>query len=706
MQRYQALPPTPPSSLSRNAVAAPADMQQMHHFVLENHFAQTKNLASLERKLEKNGEDLGGVVETVGRDMRVLQSQIETLKQQVEAHRLQQVDPEGSFTSGLRAQQDVTPTDEFLRNFSKEKIAEAYLDEAEDYEKTAAKLREQADSLIAGVSSRKPVKPKLLDAPNGISEHDHTDFACCGSGFASIAEMLDHVDKAHGFHPQDVKENEAKIDVQATMNGAHDGSETPTHVPPRRVKKENEQQNHAVDIKAPVEDGKATARPEQTENQPQSLTNGDITPTGQLCETLKKSIPTDLKETATTITKWQPLAVRQMPTREPINTSFNISTFSASFLTSLFGGSEWSPGFIFTPTNKMLPSKSYWLLDAEHEPFLPSEPGQHGAKLTAFFNETLCDVGAGPDEENYLKVPVFVKAKGEEEYVYFGNYSQSRFSDKLDYDTLMSHVPASVREYWASTLSSPDRPAWVTKALMHHFWPPPSYTGPVPTDSRENTEATEATEAGSTTFTLEKRVQRALQQYAEELKNWSCEAEMKVSHLSAENLMAAFGNADADAEPGLRLWWEYLGCVGYEQDFYDLLVTLKHDERLQVQSSAKTKLAPEKEAKMPGTTRTNVSGKIVKPPGSIETVQPVPAPAPALSKQPATTGTKLHTRGTKPWEKTETKPTTNNDTKPIPNGDMDVAKQLQRDYKKNYAAPAKRGGGNGAFVPPHERRGR
>ena len=30
-----------------------------------------------------------------------------------------------------------------------------------------------------------------------------------------------------------------------------------------------------------------------------------------------------------------------------------------------------------------------------------------------------------------------------------------------------------------------------------------------------------------------------------------------------------------DELPALRLWWEYLECVGWRKDFYDLLVTLQ-----------------------------------------------------------------------------------------------------------------------------------
>jgi hypothetical protein len=36
--------------------------------------------------------------------------------------------------------------------------------------------------------------------------------------------------------------------------------------------------------------------------------------------------------------------------------------------------------------------------------------------------------------------------------------------------------------------------------------------------------------------------------------------------------------ADAADPPALRLWWEYLECVDWRKDFYDMLVTLQSRE--------------------------------------------------------------------------------------------------------------------------------
>ena len=37
-------------------------------------------------------------------------------------------------------------------------------------------------------------------------------------------------------------------------------------------------------------------------------------------------------------------------------------------------------------------------------------------------------------------------------------------------------------------------------------------------------------------------------------------------------LKKAFEQADADEQPGLRLWWEYLECVNWDEKFYDMMV--------------------------------------------------------------------------------------------------------------------------------------
>ncbi|KAK1069517.1 hypothetical protein LTR74_004842 [Friedmanniomyces endolithicus] len=280
---------------------------------------------------------------------------------------------------------------------------------------------------------------------------------------------------------------------------------------------------------------------------------------------------------------WRPLAVRQMSPPLALEIPLtNRATFTWEFLAKELGGSQWSPSFYFISANSKIQSQTYWLLEREWEPFLPSGPGLHGAKLSPVFNDSEFKPGQGPDVQNFMNVPMFVMEAGSDEYTYYGQYNQPRYSDKLDYDRVMETAPEKVRQRWANSLADPGRPAWVTKTLMEHFWPRPNYDGPLPTDSAVAT-PTAGVEFDSNidAAPLEKEVLHGLTAHAEELKKWEKDAKVRVNFLTAGDIMQAYSKADADVEPGMRLWWEYLECVGYKQDFYDILVKAQDTARAQ-----------------------------------------------------------------------------------------------------------------------------
>lgn len=266
-----------------------------------------------------------------------------------------------------------------------------------------------------------------------------------------------------------------------------------------------------------------------------------------------------------------------------------MQTFSWDFLQSFLAGKWWSPGFYYHPVSDgkcFLPSRTYYLLDASNDPYVPCEPGAHGAKLTAFFNpENPSDVDGDEAADAFLNVPVFVtesewakrhgvatrtSAAGEPtttvpnsensdnisstRYVYMGMYSQLRFSDKLDYDRLIEHVPHAIKMYWAEQLSDITRPAWVTDALMKQFVPKPEYEGPLPGTGAEDDV-----------------VRKEVGRHVRDLKEWEHEARDAVKKLTREKVLEAFGAEDAADPPGLRLWWEYLECVGWDAEFYEVL---------------------------------------------------------------------------------------------------------------------------------------
>ncbi|PPJ49664.1 hypothetical protein CBER1_02201 [Cercospora berteroae] len=280
---------------------------------------------------------------------------------------------------------------------------------------------------------------------------------------------------------------------------------------------------------------------------------------------------------------WRPMAIRKLPTKSVSDkAALHNEVFSWDFLRDLLGGKEWSPGFYFNSSKDcILPTKGYWLVDLTHEPFMPRNPGEHGAKLTAFFNETLAGDYGAPDEMNYKDTPVFVSSDGGKMYRYVGKYSQNRYSDKVGYDTMMEHIPQSVLKFHAEQLAQVGRPKWITTCLKNHFWPKPIYEGPVPTESEDA--AAEISKSG-----IDRKVTKALEAYANELEEWEKSSSVKVNLLEASTILKAFNTEDVLSEPGLRLWWEYLECVGYEDAFYDMLVKLSQ--------ATSTGSAPTKEA--------------------------------------------------------------------------------------------------------------
>lgn len=230
-------------------------------------------------------------------------------------------------------------------------------------------------------------------------------------------------------------------------------------------------------------------------------------------------------------------------------------TFSLEFIRKHLGGSNWSPGFYYISPSAgdcTLRSRSYYVLDFTVDPFLPSAPGMHGAKLIPIVRDSIED--DDPEETATKDVPLFTKcssfavlaSKPKEEYIYFGNYSQLRFSDRLDYDRMVNVVSNEVKMYWAEQLADPTRPTWVTEALKDHFERKPEFKG-------------KATESD-------------VEEYAKELQEWEVDASAKMNDLTKEDVLKAFDSADCADPPGLRLWWEYLQCVGYDEPFYKTLI--------------------------------------------------------------------------------------------------------------------------------------
>lgn len=224
--------------------------------------------------------------------------------------------------------------------------------------------------------------------------------------------------------------------------------------------------------------------------------------------------------------------------------------------------------------------RTFWLLEGQFEPFAPTTPGQHGAKLTAFYNQSPTEKGLELEEKDYNDVPLFIclsqgKGRG---YRYLGTYSQTRYSDKLSHSELFQHVPEHVLKYWAFLLADPDRPAWVTEELIAHFWPAPIYVGPIPTDAAVATPGNAASDPRDPEMVIERRVVRSLETFAFQLREWKKESRLKAQFLTEDALMEMWSKSDVDEEKGLRPWLEYLECVGFDDEFYEELVARKQSK--------------------------------------------------------------------------------------------------------------------------------
>lgn len=285
---------------------------------------------------------------------------------------------------------------------------------------------------------------------------------------------------------------------------------------------------------------------------------------------------------------WVPLAVRQMPPRlQPDLTTHGV-TFSCEFIHNELHGIEWSPGLYYIPPNDRREGRdltAYWVLDAALDPYLPQEPGEHGAKLTPFFNSTLSEPGMAPTEQDYMNTPVFISKDCKFEYRYFGHYSQTRFSDTLDYERMVDGtVPPFVLEMWAKYLTQPGHQPWVKEELRQHIWPKPTYNGPLPLNSPSASLCSDGSPSPAAENALkanDRRVNRAIKRYSERLQEWEIDTKLRLSLLTEADIHRLFRTADSDEQAGLRLWFEYLQCTSYKNSFYDHLVELKYNERLQ-----------------------------------------------------------------------------------------------------------------------------
>lgn len=260
--------------------------------------------------------------------------------------------------------------------------------------------------------------------------------------------------------------------------------------------------------------------------------------------------------------EYEPAAVRSFPTlkdmplaQQPFSKDKELTSFPKDFILNLLGGSEYSPGLYYpainAPTSQigaLVNHKSYYLIDAFEDPFVPKKAGDHGAKLTVVMR-------ALKTEKMVYDAPLFVHTGEKDEasqnmYQYLGHYSQTRWSDRLDYDRIQEVVPESVKKYWAYMLANKDKPQWMKEELMKALIPKPEFEGDI-SDSSDGTASSfephsegDAEDGDSKKATKSKasltRAKMDMQTYLEDLQAWKEEAETTMKSLTEEGVMEAF----------------------------------------------------------------------------------------------------------------------------------------------------------------------
>ncbi|CAD0108514.1 unnamed protein product [Aureobasidium uvarum] len=254
---------------------------------------------------------------------------------------------------------------------------------------------------------------------------------------------------------------------------------------------------------------------------------------------------------------WQPTYLKELPLLptdklEAIPSSQEMHGFDRTFITTHLGGTKWFPSFYTIPESELslLPGRGYFLLENITEPLAPSTPGSHGGLLTPVLRLPEADDSTGPKPESMQSAPLFLK-RGDK-YIYYGMYSYLR-SDRWDIERC-SIIPTYLKQHWATQLTSPHRPKWVTDLLQHHLLPQPTYSRPTSSSSED-------------------AVLDAITAHHQALDTWHRDTHLKISFLRPETMLAAFEAPDTGTEmPGIRFWCLGLECEGWDKGFYDMMV--------------------------------------------------------------------------------------------------------------------------------------
>ncbi|OQO02638.1 hypothetical protein B0A48_12166 [Cryoendolithus antarcticus] len=554
------------SAAPRIVPAAPAAVEPFHaepnntalSRVVTHQASGDIDLARLEERSWQHTSEIDILHDMTANDLRTLQAEIVALR-----------------SSQRQLEERVDNNEQRVNTMANTSLTFAII-----MEQQAALLRQTAEAALPGISSNAAFveRTKAIEAPPTMKAIKAAPVSAAEAPVWITSKMPEPtVDTTPGCHGTESPSPEVTVSQPAAGETATPTTKPlPPHLragkkaasPPVTVAAPAApRRSHAIEIKKP-ETQEVVVSPAKLE----TSTAATIAPvTTETVDTPTIEKP-DQTATAAIV---QSQAVVNMGAPHPVFEPAP-ETFTWEFLFKTIGGTQYSPGFNVVPAFSQSASllgkgRTYWLLDAEYEPFAPTRAGEHGAKLTAFFNDDAVPGGGYLENAtDYFNVPVFVATKGGE-YTYMGNYSQTRYSDQLSHSETL-RLPATVLEYWATQLSDPNRPAWVTEKLRLYFWPRPAYEGPLPPSDMDDN----ATLTSVAVQAKEQKVERALGDYMTELRSWDKDSRIKVSRLiRKETLMALWHNSDLDEEKGLRLWWEYLECVGDDEKFVKNLIAAK-----------------------------------------------------------------------------------------------------------------------------------
>jgi hypothetical protein len=260
---------------------------------------------------------------------------------------------------------------------------------------------------------------------------------------------------------------------------------------------------------------------------------------------------------------WQPTYLKDLPLLSPselddIPPPQQMHTFSRTFLLNHLGGARWLPSFYHIPSPELslLPGRGFYLFEDTAEPVAPSQPGQHGSLVTPILRLPESNNPSTPKPEAMHNAPLFIK-RGDR-YVYYGMYTHLR-SDRLDLERCNALIPDYLKEHWATQLTLPNRPKWVTSALQHHLRAPPSFSLPSSSTSSEDAAI-------------------AMSHHHQALSSWHRDTAIKTSFLRPSHILTAFSSPDTGNEiPGLRFWCLGLKCEGWDKGFYQMM---KREEKV------------------------------------------------------------------------------------------------------------------------------